>query len=400
MRILFVDGTSMDYTATTPAQRPLGGMQSALCYLACTLAARGHDVALFNRGNKTPGVYGGVSCAGFEALSPATLNSFDVVVSISTGSLAFRQQLGLIRPLVLWTQHDTDRPAVDALRDGVERYLWDKIVLVSQWQSDRYRAEFKIKPEQITILRNAVAPAFEKLHRDQPYFFECDRAPVLYYSSTPYRGLDVLLAAFPLIRTLVPDCEARIYSSMSVYQVPRKEEEPYRPLYELCRATDGVHYVGSLGQTALAQAMTRLDILAYPNTYPETSCITLMEAMAGGCLMLCSALGALPETAAGFASLCEWPANETKEQLAERYARFVARAIDDARRHPDIHAKRIDAQRAFALKSCSWSSRAAEWEGLLSNLAGQRVRATAPRRNEPCPCGSGERFKRCCGAAA
>jgi glycosyltransferase involved in cell wall biosynthesis len=400
MRILFVDGTFMDYTATTPAQRPLGGMQSALCYLACALATRGHKVALFNRGNKTPGVYGGVSCAGFEALSPATLNSFDVVVSISTGSAAFRQQLGLTRPLVLWTQHDTDRPAVAALRDGVERYLWDKIAVVSQWQADRYQADFKIKPVQMIVLRNAVAPAFEKVHRDQPYFFESDRAPVLYYSSTPYRGLDVLLRAFPLIRARVPGCEARIYSSMSVYQAPKEEDEQYRPLYDLCRTTEGVHYVGSLGQTALAQAMTRLDVLAYPNTYPETSCITLMEAMVGGCLMLSSALGALPETAAGFASLCEWPANEPKEQLAERYAQFVVHTIDDARRHPDIYAKRIDAQRAFALKSCSWSSRAAEWETVLGNLAGQRARTTMPRRNEPCPCGSGERFKRCCGAAA
>jgi glycosyltransferase involved in cell wall biosynthesis len=370
-------------------------MQSALCYLASALAARGHEVALFNRGNKVPGRYGGVSCAGFEALG--TLNSFDVVVSISTGSIAFRQQLGLRRPLVLWSGHDIDRSAVAALRDGTERYLWDRIVMVSQWQADRYRAEFKINPEQITVLRNAVAPAFENVHRDQPYFFECDRAPVLYYSSTPYRGLDVLLAAFPLIRTLVPGCEARIYSSMSVYQ---EEEEPYRRLYELSRATEGVHYVGSLSQTALAQAMTRLDILAYPSTYPETSCITLMEAMAGGCLALCSALGALPETAAGFGSLCAWPANEPKEQLAERYARFVAHAIDDARSHPDLHAKRIAAQRAFALGSYSWRGRAAEWEMMLGELAGQPVRMLAPHRNEPCPCGSGLRFKRCCGSAA
>jgi glycosyltransferase involved in cell wall biosynthesis len=395
MQVVLVDATKLDYTPVTPFERPLGGMQSSACYLAAALAARGHSVTLMNR-TTAPGVYAGVRCVGVDTASAANLNVFDVVVSISAVGTKLRQ-MGVTRPLVLWTGHDIDQAAVQSLRDGTERYLWDKIVLMSNWQANRYSTAFRIRPEQISILRYAISPAFEGLSRSQPYFFVSGRPPALCYSSTPFRGLDVLMSAFPLIRTQVPGCEARIYSSLSVYQRDPKED-PHRRLYDLCRGTEGVHYVGSIGQAALAQAMTELDVLAYPSTFPETSCIALMEAMASGCMILSAALGALPETAAGFGNFCERPPNATPERFAELYARFVAEAIHDAYKNPNRYSARIDEQRAFALKNYSWGERAAEWETMLRSLSHQRVRSAAPRGNEPCPCSSGRRFEQCCGA--
>ena len=44
--VVFLDVHPWDYHAGTPWLRPLGGTQSAACYLASALAARGHRVAL------------------------------------------------------------------------------------------------------------------------------------------------------------------------------------------------------------------------------------------------------------------------------------------------------------------------------------------------------------------
>jgi len=393
MRVAFVDLGNLDYTAITPKQRPLGGMQSATCYLATALAARRHGVALINR-TTTPGLYGGVDCAGVGTMSAASLNGFDAVISISPGSTKLRH-IGVTRPLILWTGHDVDRPAVESLREGAERFLWDKYVLVSDWQSARYSARFNIKPERISVLRNAIAPAFERSVRGRPYFFVSGRRPVLIYSSTPFRGLDVLLSAFPRIRARVPRCEATICSSMAVYQAPL-ELDSYRSLYDLCRATEGIHYMGSIGQDALAQTVSEADIFAYPSTFAETSCIALMEAMASGCLVVASKLGALPETAAGFGSFCERPADPRR--FAEFYADFMVQTIHDAYKNPERWAARIDDQRAFALNNYVWSRRAVEWEEMLTAVSRQPVRSKVPPRSEPCPCRSGRSFEHCCGA--
>jgi glycosyltransferase involved in cell wall biosynthesis len=173
----------------------------------------------------------------------------------------------------------------------------------------------------MAVLRNAIAPMFERSNRERTYFFTSERPPMLLYTRTPFRGLNVLLEVFPRIRALIPGCEAKIFLSMAVYQ----SHDSYRSLYDLCRTTEGVHYMGSIGQDELVEVTKHADVFAYPNTFPETSCIALMEAMASGCMIVSSELGALPETAAGFGSLCKQPA---KPFAVSRALRQLYRAGD------------------------------------------------------------------------
>ena len=67
-------------------------------------------------------------------------------------------------------------------------------------------------------------------------------------------------------------------------------------------AADGVRYVGLVDHTVLARAYARAGFSLYPTSYPETGCVSMMKAMAMGCVPVTSRfdLSVLPELTEGF----------------------------------------------------------------------------------------------------
>ena len=124
------------------------------------------------------------------------------------------------------------------------------------------------------------------------------------YSSTPFRGLDLLPIAFSTIRAAIPGTRLKVFSSMKVYQSSDKHD-PFAPLYELSCALDGVEYVGSVSQPQLPRAFQSADIMAYLNTFSDLACIAVMEAIASGCLVITSSFLALPESTGGHGFLMD-----------------------------------------------------------------------------------------------
>jgi glycosyltransferase involved in cell wall biosynthesis len=364
MKIAFVDPYGWDYDPQTPFRRPLGGTQSALAYLSAALVRREHDVTLVN-GVREPRVCDGVRCTRLADLNGRFLDTFDLVVVASVAVGQRLRKSGAKVPLVLWCQHADDQPAVAALHDPHERAAWRGYAMVSHWQADRYVRVLGVDAAAVRILRNAIAPAFEAAVPHEPWF-RCGRAPALAYTSTPFRGLDVLLDAFPVIRAHFPGARLAVWSGMSVYN-KAAADDPYAALYERCRALTGVEYHGPIAQSALAPAMAGIDVLAYPCTFAETSCIAAMEAMAAGAFVVTTQLGALPETTAGYGHLLDLDGNAVVR--ADEYAHFAVQALRAAAAAPAATLARRDAQRRHALLHCTWSQRADEWTLWLSGLA-------------------------------
>ena len=382
MKICFFDAIGWDYEIGTPYRQPLGGSQSALCYLAVALAAMGHEVWLYNNTSK-PGVYRGVHCFSLTNLSKELLKKIDAAIVLNhpeTG-MQLKPLLGEKTKLILWMQHACDQPAAQPLRSLSIQLLYDGIIFVSEWQKQLYLEQFNMKNMQLGVIKNAIAPAFEKkITEGEAIYTQKLQPPVLSYTSTPFRGLDLLLDIFPRIRQRFTDVRLKVFSSLKVYQVTEDRDERH-PLYRRCAETVGVEYVGSLTQPELARELRSINILAYPNTFAETSCISVMEALASGCFVVTSNWAALPETTAGFARLIPLSQSHTSNSLVpfssiserEFYAQEFLAAILEVLEmltgaNPHETEQLLRKQVDYFNKYCTWRVRALEWEEWLKTI--------------------------------
>jgi glycosyltransferase involved in cell wall biosynthesis len=366
MRIAFVHRTVNDYTVETPNKRGIGGTESALCYLSLELAKLGHSVSLLTN-TSTPGHYGNVECLNYKtSLTPALIDAADVVVvSNEACGRSLKDDYKARRPLVMWNQHADDQPAIEPLEFTRERKAWASIAFVSEWQRDQFCGIYWVDRQKTRVMRNAISPAFAQAQPARPWF-KAGGAPVMVYTSAPYRGLNVLLDAVPIIRSAIPDMRLKVFSGMATLQVAL-ENDPYAELYRRCTMTDGVEYIGPVPQPELAAELSRAAALAYPSTFPETSCIAAMEAMSAGATILTTGSGAMPETTAGFGLMIE--PHEDEPRLSKEFAQMAIDALAEARREPDLAEARRAEQIRFARTNYSWPSRALEWQSFLTEIA-------------------------------
>ena len=372
MRIAFADFNCWDFHAQSADCIPLGGSQSAACHLARSLARDGHEVILLSWVSK-PGIYDGVPCLSWKQIHTARLRALDLdvlVCLIDAGNGArLRAMLGPKTLIILWAHHAHDQPGVASLRDAPERTAYDGFAMVSEWQRERYERHFGIEPARMAVLRNAIAPAFAHLFAEGESILDQKTVPpVLAYTSTPFRGLDLLLQVFPRIREAVPGVRLQVFSSMRVYLVsPLEDEALYGALYRRCRETEGVEYIGSVPQPELARALRGVSVLAYPNTFPETSCIVMMEAMASGCRVVTSHRGALPETGAGFARLI--PGEQDSGAYREQFIEETVQVLREGVERREATEQLLRAQVAHINATATWDLRAGQWIEWLRSLS-------------------------------
>lgn len=248
-----------------------------------------------------------------------------------------------------WAMDDVNVPFTHPLSDQgiLQKVLQncDAVIVLSNYHQQRWCQVFKVPPGKIFLSSMGIP-----LERFAAPRFNLEKRPRrAYYSSTPHRGLDVLLQTWPLIKAAVPDAELVVYSSLKVYGVPEMAE--FQALYDLARQLPGVIYKGSVGQAELRQAAMASRVLAYPCIFPETGCVTAMEAMAAGCVVVSTSLGALPETA--------WRNPLVVPQTdgwGNEWAGEVTRVLVD-----DVYYKTIAEQNLALSSMFSWDDVAKRW---------------------------------------
>jgi len=263
------------------------------------------------------------------------------------------------KKLVYWNQLSYDQDAVQFLREKQNVDRIDHFVFVSHWQAEQFRKFFNIPGEKTHVIKNASIGVSVKKN------YPVRNKIKLCYTSTPWRGLDVLLKAWEILNP--QDCELHIFSSCKIYGKDfSSEDQKYEFLYDWAKRLPNVHYRGSIPNENLRQELEDFDFLAYPNTFEETSCIAVIEAISAGLRVIVPAIGALPETCEGWARMYSYI--EDREKHAVRFSEILNEELE-LFRSGKLQDELVKQSEIYNPK-WNWDSRIKEWEQFLNSVSG------------------------------
>ena len=242
---------------------------------------------------------------------------------------------------------------------------FDKLVFVSNWQMQAYQKHYGLPWYKCVVLHNAIEPI--------PYVEKPKDKIKLIYHTTPHRGLNILVSVFDNLCKEFDNIELDVYSSFKIYGWEQRDE-PYKELFDFCRAHPKINYHGSVPNSEIRTALQQAHIYAYPNTWLETSCISLLEAMSAGLFCVHPNYGALYETAANWTWMYQW--QDTPRDHAKIFYELTSNAIR-MYNHQDT-AKTLQAQKAYIDAFYSWQNRKNQWQNLLVSMLHEHKRIEYP----------------------
>jgi len=257
------------------------------------------------------------------------------------------------KPNVLWLHDTWDDPEVQHLKEQESRDRFAKLVFVSNYQLATYNLALGVPYANAIVLRNAIDP-IEYKEKDK------DVVRIIYHT-TPHRGLNLVVAAVKAIAEEMGDkIHLDVYSSFEAYGW-KERDKPYEDLFEEIRQHPNMTYHGFQSNDVVRKALQEAHIFAYPSVWPETSCISAIEAMSAGCEVVCPNFAALPETTGNFARMYQF--NEDMGEHANVFANYLFQAIIE---HRDENLqKKLMFQKNWVDNFFNWDLRAAEWTDML-----------------------------------
>jgi len=251
---------------------------------------------------------------------------------------------------ILWMQHFVNQEEAKNL--GNKKYI-DKlnyIVFNSHWNFEKYQYQFKVPENKSLVIRNAI----EKINiNEKPK----DKISLIYHT-TPWRGLKNLLKVYKNLN--LENIELNVCSSTIIYgkKFDNILQKKYESIFEECRNTKNVNYLGFLDNKKVIEILKKTHIYSFPSIWPETSCISAIEAMAAGCEVVTTNLGALYETCSPFGTLVSFDRNF--DNLEKKYEETLLNSINNF--WSPENQEKLKLQSETINITYSWNVRSQEWK--------------------------------------
>ena len=257
---------------------------------------------------------------------------------------------------VLWMHHFVNQKEARNLgsKDFINKI--DYIVFNSNWNYEKHLYQFKVPESKSIVIKNAIETIdFAEKPKDKIN---------LVYHTTPWRGLVNLIKIFKNLN--LENVELNVCSSTIIYGKKFDDNlgKNYKNLFDECKNTKNVNYFGFLENEKIINLLKKMHIFSYPSVWPETSCIAAIEAMAAGCEIVSTNLGALYETCSPFGTLINFDRNF--DNLEKKYSKVLLNKVKNYW-SKDTQEK-LELQRKTINKTYSWEVRTQEWISFFNEI--------------------------------
>ena len=251
---------------------------------------------------------------------------------------------------ILWMQHFVNQEEAKNL--GNKKYV-DKlnyIVFNSHWNFEKYQYQFKVPENKSLVIKNAI----EKININKK---PKDKISLIYHT-TPWRGLKNLLKIYKNLN--LENVELNVCSSTIIYgkKFDNILGKQYESIFEECKNTKNVNYLGFLDNKKIIEILKKTHIYSFPSIWPETSCISAIEAMAAGCEVVTTNLGALYETCSPFGTFVSFDSNF--DNLEKKYEEALLNSINNF--WSKENQEKLKLQSEIINITYSWDIRSQEWK--------------------------------------
>ena len=378
-RILFIDYAEWDYN--TINKRALGGTESAF-YSISNVLSKKYNISVMTGADAGEMIHNSLQ---YYPLQPDLIKTICPDIIIFQGQCPLSKEfLTNINPNIqLWNamHHNTD---VAYITNEVIQYPFDKYIFVSDWQKNRFIQQYKLDHNKCIAMPNGISPL---INLNELKFVEKEKTMIYY--STPFRGLIIAYHLFQLVKKYIPDIKLKVFSCFSreveknktvylpitdITELNHTEMDIYyHQIYQLLINDPNIDFYGSVPQKILFEHIKSSMILFYPNTYAETCCTSILEAMAHRCNIISSELGAIPETSNGFANLYNPHVDVLHEeivtdeivrhpiqinQIPESYTRqFVTKTVDLINNYYSEYNQKLLTNQQEYIENCTWEKR-------------------------------------------
>jgi glycosyltransferase involved in cell wall biosynthesis len=254
--------------------------------------------------------------------------------------------------------HDLPKdPESQFLKDPKNHDLFHKYIFVSNWQMQAYINYYSLPWNKCIVIQNAIEPIPE---HTKPDF---KKQVNMVYFSTPQRGLDLLVPVFDALSKKHDNIHLHVFSSFEIYGWPDRDKQ-YADLFDQIKGHDKMTYYGTVKNEEIREHLKDMHILAYPSTWPETSCLTLLEAMSAQLLCIHSNLAALFETSANWNMMYQFL--EDKNQHARTFYTVLEAALENYTTKNTEN--RLKTMKAYTDMFYDWNQRIIQWNAFLKSM--------------------------------